>query len=402
MRSPITTAWQERARALADSLAERGVLRSEVWRAAVEQTPRHLFVPAGTDVTDSDTVAPEADVNAWLDRAYSDVTLVVQRRPHPLTQAADGPGAALPTSSSTMPSLMIEMLEALDLRDGHRVLEIGTGTGYNAALLAHRLGGRNVVSIDIDPDLVHAARQRLDELDHSPMLVAGDGLAGVPGHGPYDRIIATCAVPEIPLAWIEQLAPAGVMLINLRGDVAGVLCLLSKQDDDDDDEVIGPVVRCGGNFMWLRRQLSSPLRHEESSIVVGARKVTRRMTSLSPIDVLNDDFSWLLQLELPGLHMICSTEVFDPMEKISRPGLLMYAGDGAHAQVISEPETDGYYRVIQGGCRRLWDTVETAYESWNRLGNPDARCFHVVANSTIQFVSLGSDTNWMRWPLPLV
>lgn len=396
----MATAWQERARALADSLAKRGVLRSEVWRAAVEQTPRHLFVPAGTDVTDTDVVEPKAGVDAWLDRVYSDVTLVVQRRSRPSAQAADGPGAALPTSSSTMPSLMVEMLEALDLRDGHRVLEIGTGTGYNAALLSHRLGGRNVVSIDIDPDLVHAAGQRLDELGHSPTLVAGDGLAGVPDHGPYDRIIATCAVSEIPLAWIEQLAPAGAMLINIRGDVAGALCLLSKQDDDN--EVIGPVVRCGGNFMWLRRQVSSPLRHEESSIVVGARKVARRMTSLSPTDVLNDDFSWLLQLELPGLRMTYSTEIFDPMERVSRSGLLMYTEDGAHAQVISEPETDGYYRVIQGGCRRLWDTVETAYESWNRLGNPDALCFCIVANSTIQFVSLGSDTNWMRWPLPLV
>lgn len=70
----------------------------------------------------------------------------------------------------------------------------------------------------------------------------------------------------------------------------------------------------------------------------------------------------------------------------------MYTEDGVHAQVVNEPETDGSYRVIQGGCRRLWDTVEIAYESWNRLGRPGAHCFCVVANSTIQFVSLGSDT----------
>ncbi|MBV9162615.1 MAG: methyltransferase domain-containing protein, partial [Pseudonocardiales bacterium] len=126
---------------------------------------------------------------------------------------------------------MVEMLEALDVRDGHRVLEIGTGTGYNAALLSHRLGGENVVSIDIDPGLIQMSRRRLEELGYAPTLVAGNGLAGVPDHGPYDRIIATCAVPEVPLAWIEQLAPGGAMLINVRGEVAGVLCLLSKQDD---------------------------------------------------------------------------------------------------------------------------------------------------------------------------
>jgi hypothetical protein len=268
-------------------------------------------------------------------------------------------------------------------------------------LLSHRLGAENVVSIDIDPDLVHAAGQRLNELGYSPTLVAGDGQDGVPDHGPYDRIIATCAVPEIPLAWIEQLAPEGTMLINLRGEVAGVLCLLSKHNGDD-DEVIGSVIRSGGNFMWLRRELSSPLRRDESSIMVSARKVARRLTALSPVSILGDnDFFWWLQLELPGLQMIDSTEVFDPMEKANRPGLLMYTEDGAHAQVISEPGADGHYRVIQGGYRRLWDTVEVAYESWNRLGRPDARCFCAVANPTIQFVSLGSDTNWMRWPLPL-
>ncbi len=299
-----------------------------------------------------------------------------------------------------MPSLMVEMLEDLDLRDGQRVLEIGTGTGYNAALLAHRLGGENVVSIDIDPDLVQTAKQRLAKLGYAPTLVAGDGLAGVPDHGPYDRIIATCAVPEVPLAWIKQLTPGGVMLINVRGEVAGVLCLLSKKDDD---EVIGPAVRSGGDFMWLRRGLDSPLRDKESSTVIGARRVARRLTGLSPTDVLdNRSFCWLLQLELSGLRMIYSTEVFDPMDKAGRPGLLMYAEDGSHAQVINEPESDGRHRVIQGGCRRLWDTVEAAYESWVRLGNPDAHRFNIVANSTIQFVSLDGDTNWMRWPLPLV
>lgn len=399
MRSHAATSWQERAIALADTLAQRGILHSAVWRTAVEQTPRHLFVPAGTSTTAAGLVTQEANVDAWLDQVYSDLTIVVQRRGRP-SQVADGLGAALPTSSSTMPSLMVEMLEALDLHDGHRVLEIGTGTGYNAALLSHRLGAEHVVSIDIDPDLVCAAERRLEELGHSPILVAGDGLDGVPDHGPYDRIIATCAVPQVPQAWIKQLAPGGAMLINLRGEIAGVLCLLSRQGEYD--EVIGSVVRSDGNFMWLRRELNNPLRGEEHSTVIGARKVARRRTALSPVDVLEDSgFLWPLQLELPGLRMICPTEVFDPMDKVSRAGVLIHAEDGSHAQVINEPEADGLHRVIQGGCRRLWDTVETAHEWWVRLGNPDPCRFSVVANSTIQFVSLDGDTNWLRWPLPL-
>ncbi len=121
------------------------------------------------------------------------------------------------TSSSTMPSLMARMLEALDVQDGHRVLEIGTGTGYNAALLCHRLGSGKVVSIDVDPTLVAVARDHLAGLDYHPILVVGDGAAGVARHGPYDRIIATAAVPEIPVPWIEQLTPGGKILANLRG-----------------------------------------------------------------------------------------------------------------------------------------------------------------------------------------
>jgi protein-L-isoaspartate O-methyltransferase len=72
------------------------------------------------------------------------------------------------------------------------LLEIGTGTGYNAALLCHRLGAESVFSVDIGAGLVAAARERLAALGYAPTLVAADGRLGLPGHGPFDRIIATC------------------------------------------------------------------------------------------------------------------------------------------------------------------------------------------------------------------
>ncbi|MBV9313972.1 MAG: hypothetical protein JO100_09565 [Pseudonocardia sp.] len=86
----------------------------------------------------------------WLDAVYSDDSLVVQR--------ADAPGVEdWPTSSSTMPSLMVRMLELLNVTDDSRVLEIGTATGYNAALLCHRLGADQVASIELHPGLAAAA-----------------------------------------------------------------------------------------------------------------------------------------------------------------------------------------------------------------------------------------------------
>jgi protein-L-isoaspartate O-methyltransferase len=106
--------------------------------------------------------------------------------------------------------------------------------------------------MDIDPNLVRLSESRLATLGYTPRLIAGDGHTGAAEYGPYDRIIATCAVAEVPLSWIEQLAPGGAMLINLRGEFAGALCFLAKQGDD---EVAGRVVRSGGNFMWMRKKL---------------------------------------------------------------------------------------------------------------------------------------------------
>lgn len=80
--------------------------------------------------------------------------------------------------------------------------------GYNAGLLCHRLGADNLASIDLDPVLIEQASGHLAGLGHQPVLVAGDGIGGVSEHGPYDRIIASRAVPTIPTAWIEQLRPA--------------------------------------------------------------------------------------------------------------------------------------------------------------------------------------------------
>ncbi len=109
------------------------------------------------------------------------------------------------------------MLEALDISLGMSVLEIGTGTGYNAALLCHRLGSACVTSVDIDPALVDAARERLAALGYTPRLAARDGSAGYPPGAPYDRVIATVGVHVIPAAWIGQTREGGRILANCTG-----------------------------------------------------------------------------------------------------------------------------------------------------------------------------------------
>jgi protein-L-isoaspartate O-methyltransferase len=127
---------------------------------------------------------------------------------------------------------MIRMLEVLDVHSGHRVLEIGTGTGYNAALLSHRLGDRQVFSVDIDADLVELASRRLACADYHPTLVAVNGEQGLPDHAPYDRIIATCSVSAVPWAWAQQTRTGGLILVDVKtGPNAGNLVALRRLPD---------------------------------------------------------------------------------------------------------------------------------------------------------------------------
>jgi protein-L-isoaspartate O-methyltransferase len=205
---------------LASALVAAGAVRSRWLRRAFEETPREMFVPrfyrsesaSGGEVLVDGTGPGQQE--QWLRGVYADEVLTVQ-----LTPAPDlANGAGLPTSSSSMPTVMAGMLEALDLQPGHRVLEIGTGTGYNAALLAQRVGAHNVVSVELDPALAEAARRALFGLGLSPAVHAGDGAAGLAGAAPFDRIIATAATDHIPPAWISQSLLANGVGGFARGD----------------------------------------------------------------------------------------------------------------------------------------------------------------------------------------
>ena len=245
--------WQSHLARLADQISAQGDLRSPPWRAALLAVPRHLFVPhyytQDTSTRPSRWVRHEPgddeSTRRWLELVYSPTTLVTD-----LAQYADR-GVQMPVCSSTKPDLMIRMLEALDVRDGHRVLEIGTGTGYNAALLTHRLDDRAVCSVDIDAALIAAARERLDQLGYHPTLAARDGAGGLPEHAPFDRIIATCSLRGFPAEWIHQLRPGGMALVHLEGPL-GAGNLLALHRDPSQPRVQGWFLPWWGCFMAHR------------------------------------------------------------------------------------------------------------------------------------------------------
>ncbi|MEV5975544.1 methyltransferase domain-containing protein [Streptomyces sp. NPDC052114] len=181
------------------------------WRAAFDAVPRHLFVPyyyvgVGGGYERLWGEDPDAERRArWLRGAYTDAPLATRVRDGELV------------SSSSQPSLMAKMLDELDVPDEGScdVLEIGAGTGYNAALLAHRLGDDHVTTVDLDPEITESARRHLAAAGYRPAVVTGDGAAGCPEHAPYDRIIATCTLASVPLPWLAQCTPGARILAPL-------------------------------------------------------------------------------------------------------------------------------------------------------------------------------------------
>lgn len=189
--SDQTTPEAERLRAaMTQRLVAEQVIRTPAVQDAFAATPRHVFIPH---------VAPQT--------AYAD---------EPIYTKTAGDGAQI--SAASQPRIVATMLEQLQLHAGHRVLEAGAGTGYNAALMAHIVGPAGRVStIDVDTDLVdgaigHLAAAGVTNVD----VLLADGALGHPDGAPFDRIIATVGVYDVPTPWLQQLSADGRLVVPLR------------------------------------------------------------------------------------------------------------------------------------------------------------------------------------------
>jgi protein-L-isoaspartate(D-aspartate) O-methyltransferase len=378
----------DRARArLVDGLRDSGRLPGAAVEDAFRTVPRHLFLPG-----------------VPLARAYADEAVAVQ--------TVDG----ITTSSASQPSMMAIMLEQLDLRPGHRVLEIGAGTGYNAALMARLVGptGR-VVAVDIDAELVDGAAQHLADAGVVGVeLVCADGALGYAPGAPYDRIVLTVGSGDVRPEWVAQLVSGGRLLLPLG--VRGTQ--LSVALDLGPDGVLRSesVSRCA--FVRLRGVGAVP---EAGGVVDGvsvipaddgcfhtdairaalttAGRSWRSSVDLGPAD-LWDGFGLWLALTEPGTCRLLAP-ARDPDD--DTPGdaeklLGLDAGRATIGLLVNSPKGPGLGAVVLDGAddgdrRGPWparvrafgpcgdtaaDRVLAACRAWQAAGRPTAAALRLT------------------------
>jgi protein-L-isoaspartate(D-aspartate) O-methyltransferase len=349
---------------LVDGLSAEGVL-GQLWRAAFLAVPREVFIPEVIWCDAGDDLLPlrrDDEPAEWLRRAYG---------PHyVVTQVDDGAPAGpegrgrVATSSASRPDIVALMLAAGQVEPGMRVLEIGTGTGYTAALLAHQLGARNVTTIEVDPTLAARARTALITAGYDDVtVITGDGAQGDPDRAPFDRVLSTVAAPRVPYEWVAQTRPGGLVVTpwNSAYDPAGLLSLTVQPDGTATGGLINTTI----SFMPLRDQRIT--RPTVTNVVRDTDSPELSHTNLHAAHLCNDhDATFAIALQVPGCHW----EYEPTTGEEDRWSVWFLDPDSrSWARFDYQPHTRRW-PVHQFGPRRLWEEVAVAYHRWERAGRP--------------------------------
>jgi protein-L-isoaspartate(D-aspartate) O-methyltransferase len=318
-------------------------------RKAFLATPRHCFIDHYFECIDGEWVQvgpTDRTAQQWLEKIYSDSFLVTSYTPTGWFQ-----------SSSSEPALMALMLDLLDVQPGQKILEIGTGTGYNVALLCFLTGSASqVTSIDIDPDLMVQAMLHIEGVvGPGALILAGDGRQGVRLNAPYDRIIATASIPEVPQAWKDQLASSGRLVCVLQSGQSPIGGILVAERTAE-GEVKGHIASTA-SFM--------PLRPHPHGSHPGLRKVFAGEQydsfPLKPAFAadrfwLSSDLLFFLYQSLPDLVITISTDA------TGQRRTLLSLGSGEQGYVAFEPPQVVLYGEQSPDIWQRYEAIVTLFD----------------------------------------
>lgn len=361
---------------LIDHLRLNDTLHDAEVERAMRIVPRHLFLPD----------FPPGD-------AYADIAVPTRWQGN------------LAVSSASQPAMVAIMLEQLTVSRGMRVLEVGAGTGYNAALLAELVGPTgSVTTLDIDLDIVEDAVAHLADAGYTHVeAIATDGAAGWPAGAPYDRIILTVGASDITPAWFAQLADGGLIVLPLwLGGVEASIAFRKRGDVLESESL----ALCG--FMRLRGQEAS---EEQLATLASGRRLfgdriaevaptIERLLSSRPRRLLwqraNPSFIQYLGLRGYRLFTLFPRPAKNPRGmRLSRPGRwgIFVADDGEPSLALFS------YRlpvVIVIGGMAARRALEDEWARWQRLASAPLEQWHIIARPRAAANQIAPPPNSLR------
>jgi protein-L-isoaspartate(D-aspartate) O-methyltransferase len=318
-------AARQRNREMISHLQETGVLTDPAVAEAFRATPRHHFLPGRR-----------------LSYVYEDTAIPTK---------TDDKGAAV--SSSSQPAIMALMLQDLGLEPGQRVLEIGTGTGYNAALISRMVGAAGLIcSLEIDEEVCNQARANLAAAGvEGVQVVCGDGARGCPESAPFHRAIVTAGVSDLAPAWIDQLAEGGRLVTPLS--------------------LAGPLQLC---VAFVKR---GPTLSSESLSACGFLPLRGEMAFEGPTGVLNPDERPLALPGRPTWASVPAADVrggFELWLALTEPGYVrlrlseddppVFGVADEQGAALAVPERDGFWIYAYGPAEEATARLMEAHQRW--------------------------------------
>jgi protein-L-isoaspartate(D-aspartate) O-methyltransferase len=337
--------------------------------AALFATPRHHFIPdqawaSGPRVW----IDRHTDPDTWWRAVYADSAIVTQLDGGrtPLTPETAADFRHVPTCSASAPHLVTAALRYLDPAPGDAVLDIGTGTGWTAALLTRLVGDERVTTVDVSAELSAVAAANVAQAGAAPSVVVADALVDIPGEQ-FDRVHVTAGVERVPYTWIERTRPGGTIVLPYHPPIGRLLRLTVGEDGT----ATGTFQAEDCAFTPLRSPTSDGPRAEPASPSAGPERAPRAPV-IDPA-FLGDRppvLDALLAARLGAVPWV-------------RPDGAIEIFNGASRAVVRDGD------VRQTGPRALWDEAEHTVRWWTDHGRPGLGSIGLTVTPESQFVWLG-------------